>query len=151
MVSHGLQIRKLLNDLFKTQLFASLATLQLTKPYNNLIAFAATEDLKQIVFVTKRETNKYANLISNNNVSILIDSRSNQDSDFRNAVAVTAVGSAEEVRDSLRESLLKIYLSKHHGLKKFADSPEAVLFRVMVKKYFIVRNFQEVEEWKVEI
>ena len=150
MVEDELQLKKLLKDLFKNQLFASLATQQLTRPYNNLIAFAATQDLKDILFITRRETHKYANLLSNSNVSVLIDNRSNNDADFRNAVAVTAVGTAEEVKGQSKDPLLQLYLAKHHSLAKFAHSPDSALFRIKVKKYFIVRKFQEVMELKVE-
>ena len=133
LVEDELQLRKLLKDLFKNQLFAALATQQLARPYSNLIAFAATQDLKDILFITRRQTHKYANLLSNNSVSVLIDNRSNNDADFRNAIAVTAVGMAEEVRDSKKENLLQLYLAKHHSLEKFAHSTESALFRIKVK------------------
>jgi hypothetical protein len=145
-----LQLKKLLKELFKGQLFAALATRQSDRPYSNLIAFAATEDLKNILFVTGRETAKYANLVSNGVVSVLIDNRTNQDSDVRNAVAVTAVGLAEEVTDVRRENLLQLYLVKHHSMGKFAYSPGSALFSIKVKEYFIVRNFQEVVELKID-
>ncbi|MCX6006026.1 MAG: pyridoxamine 5'-phosphate oxidase family protein [Chloroflexi bacterium] len=150
MVEDELQLKKLLKDLFKNQLFASLATQQHARPYSNLIAFAATQDLKDILFITRRQTHKYANLLSNNSVSVLVDNRGNNDADFRNAIAVNAVGTAEEVKDSKKENLLQLYLVKHHSLEKFAHSPESALFRIKVKKYIIVRNFQEVMELKVE-
>jgi len=150
MLDDEVQLKKILKDLFRVQLFASLATLQNGRPYNNLVAYTVTDDLKSILFVTNRETRKYANLTSNNNVSVLIDSRSNQDSDFRNAVAVTAAGTAEEVSDSQKEALLQLYLVKHHSLEKFANSPGSALFKVSVRKYFIVRNFQEVMELIIE-
>jgi heme iron utilization protein len=150
MAEDELQLKKLLKDLFRNQLFAALATQHLTRPYSNLIAFAATQDLRDILFITRRQTHKYANLLLNNNVSVLIDNRSNQDADFRNAVAVTAVGTAEEVKDDHKEKLLQLYLIKHHNLEKFAHSPESALFRIKIRKYFIVRNFQDVMELKVE-
>ncbi|MCX6005161.1 MAG: pyridoxamine 5'-phosphate oxidase family protein [Chloroflexi bacterium] len=150
MPDEELQLKRLLRELFKTQLFAALATQQSSRPYNNLIAFAVTEDLKDILFVTNRETRKYANLLASNSVSVLVDSRTNHDSDFRNAVAVTAVGTAEEVKGNHKENLLKLYLVKHHNLEKFANSPGAALFRVKVKAYYIVRNFQEVMEVKMD-
>jgi len=145
-----LQLKKLLRALFRSQLFAAMATQQLTRPYNNLVAFAATDDLKNIIFATKRATNKYSNLLSNSNVSMLIDNRTNQDSDFRNAVAVTAVGTAEEVRDSQIDELRSLYLIKHHNLEKFVHSPDSALFKIKVKRYYVVRNFQQVMELKVE-
>jgi heme iron utilization protein len=150
MLDDEVQLKKLLKDLFRVQLFASLATIQSGRPYNNLIAYAVTDDLRSILFVTKRDSRKYANLVSNSNVSVLIDSRSNQDSDFRNAMAVTASGAAEEVRDSRKETMLQLFLIKHRSLEKFANSPQSALFIIRVKKYFIVRNFQEVVELKIE-
>jgi general stress protein 26 len=150
MTDDELQLKKLLRELFRSQLLAALATQQLTRPYNNLVAFAATDDLKNIIFATRRATNKYSNLLSNNNVSVLIDNRTNRDSDFRNAVAVTAVGIAEEVRENEMNSLLSLYLVKHHNLEKFVHSPDSALFKIKVKRYYVVRNFQEVMELKVE-
>jgi len=145
-----LQLKKLLRELFRSQLFAALATQQLTRPYNSLVAFATTDDLKNIIFATRRATNKYSNILSNNNVSVLIDDRSNRDSDFRYAVAVTAIGAAEEVKESESERLLSLYLIKHHNLEKFVHSPDSALFKIRVKRYYVVRNFQEVMELKVE-
>ena len=145
-----IQLKKLLRELFRSQLFAALATQQLTRPYNSLVAFAATDDLKNIIFATRRATKKYSNLLSNNNVSVLIDNRANRDSDFRNAVAVTAIGTAEEVKENESESLLGLYLIKHHNMEKFVHSPDSALFKIRVKRYYVVRNFQDVMEFKVE-
>ena len=150
MAEDEMQLKKLLKELFRSQLFAALATQQLTRPYNNLIAFVATDDLKSILFATRRQTNKYANLLSNNSVSVLIDNRTNRDSDFRSAVAVTATGTAEEVKEDQKEGLLQLYLVKHHNLEKFVHSPDSALFRIRVKRYYIVRNFQEVMDLKIE-
>ena len=150
MAEDEVQLKKLLKELFRSQLFAALATQQLARPYNNLIAFAATDDLKSILFATRRKTNKYANLLSNNSVSVLIDNRTNRDSDFRSAVAVTATGTAEEVKDDQDNGLLQLYLVKHHNMEKFVHSPDSALFRIGVKRYYIVRNFQEVIELKIE-
>ncbi|MDD5397775.1 MAG: pyridoxamine 5'-phosphate oxidase family protein [Dehalococcoidia bacterium] len=150
MTDDEVQLKKLLRELFRSQLFAALATQQLTRPYSNLVAFVATDDLKNIIFATRRATNKYSNLLSNNNVSMLIDNRTNRDSDFRNAVAVTAIGLAEEVRGNQIDDLRSLYLIKHHNLEKFVYSSDSALFKIKVKRYYIVRNFQEVMELKVE-
>jgi general stress protein 26 len=150
MTDDEVQLKKLLRELFRSQLFAALATQQLTRPYNNLVAFATTDDLKNIIFATRRVTHKYSNLLANNNVSVLIDNRTNRDSDFRNAVAVTAVGTAEEVKEHELENLLSLYLIKHHNLEKFVYSTDSALFKIKVKQYYVVRNFQDVMEFKVE-
>jgi hypothetical protein len=48
------------------------------QPYASLMAFAATDDLKRLLFATERNTRKYANLVSNPRAALLVDNRSNQ-------------------------------------------------------------------------
>lgn len=138
------QLKQLLRKLFRVQLFASIATIQNGRPYNNLIAYSVTDDLQSILFLTRRNTRKYANLIANNHVSVLIDSRSNRSQDFGSAIAVTAEGNAREINDDRKEALLRIHLEKHSNLEKFLRSPEAALFKADITRYIIVRNFEEV-------
>jgi len=65
-----------LRTLLKTQPLAVMVTQQGGHPYTSLVAFAASEDLRRIVFVTSRATTKYRNLFDAPCVSLLIDSRS---------------------------------------------------------------------------
>ena len=87
------QVRKLLKNLFSSQPLAVLASQGDGQPYGNLVAFAATDDLKSLLFATARATRKYANIIKDPRVAMVIDSRTNQKVDFQRAVAVTATAS----------------------------------------------------------
>ena len=80
---------------------------------------------------------------------MLIDSRSNQDSDIHQAIAVTAVGKAAEVTEEEREEVLELYLSKHPHLEEFAKSPSCALVRVTVATFYVVSRFQKVMELHV--
>jgi general stress protein 26 len=82
-----------LQKLFRSQKLGVLATLAKKNPYTNLIAFACSDDMRQIVFATAKTTRKFENMISNSCVSFFIDNRSNKAADFRKAMGVTAVGS----------------------------------------------------------
>jgi hypothetical protein len=75
---------------------------------------------------------------------MVVDSRTNQRVDFKRAVAVTATGIVEETESTERDHLLKLYLSKHPHLKKFATSPTCALLRVKVDTYYVVKRFQDV-------
>lgn len=77
-------------------------------------------------------------------VSLLIDNRSNQVSDFRNALAVTVIGEAKEATGQKREEFLELYLGKHPYLRDFALSPTCALIVVEVERYLIVSHFQNV-------
>jgi len=131
------QLRGVLRELLSSQKFAALATQDSGKPHNCLMAFASTDDLKHLLFTTSRKTVKYRNIVAESRVAILVDSRSNQDSDFLKAVAVTASGIAKEVKGDERDRLLGIYLAKHPNLSDFANSPENALVKVSIKNYEI--------------
>jgi nitroimidazol reductase NimA-like FMN-containing flavoprotein (pyridoxamine 5'-phosphate oxidase superfamily) len=138
------QVRRLLKDLFSSQPLAVLASQGNGQPYGNLVAFAATDDLKFLLFATARATRKYANITKDPRVAMVIDSRTNQKVDFQKAVAVTATGIVEKVKGAEKNHLLGLYLLKHPHLKKFVTSPSCALLRVKVDTYYVVRRFQKV-------
>ena len=63
---------------FHRRRLAVLATQHEGKPYASLVAFAATDDLKTIIFATTRSTRKFVYLSSNPAVALLIDNRTNE-------------------------------------------------------------------------
>ena len=81
---------------------------------------------------------------------MLIDNRSNQTNDFREATAVTALGRAKEIIDAEREKYLSLYLGKHPNLEDFVNSPSCALIKIEVDWYYVVSRFQNVIEIHVE-
>ena len=144
------QIKQILSELFTSQKLAVLGTHQRGQPYGSLVAFAATQDLKSIVFATTRATRKFANLQADSRVSMVFDNRSNRVADFRKAVAATALGRAKELRGEERKKLAELYLAKHPHLKEFVASPTCALVRIRVEVYYLVWRFQNVIEWRVK-
>ena len=143
---------KELSDLIKTvlasQRFAVLATQSEGQPYCNLIAFAEAESLRSLLFVTSRNTRKYSNILASKKVAVLIDSRTNQASDLKSAVAITAIGNIEEVTESDRDYLSGIYLSKHPQLADFLHKPSKALMKVVVAEY-VVATFEGVRSFSI--
>ncbi len=138
------KLKRVLRDLFRKQRLTGLATVRAKGPYASLVAFAATDDLESILFATAKSSRKYANLMANRKVALLIDNRTNRSVDFRKGIAVTALGTAEELKDSSRSRFLRVYLTKHPYLGKFARSRDTSLFKVEVEVYYIVDKFQHV-------
>ena len=155
-------IKKQLNKLLDSQRFGVLSTHHLGQPYASLVAFRATEDLRHLFFATTRSTReasssnipvislsstrKYANLVASARAALLVDSRTNQDSDISNAIATTATGKTEELEGEEKEYQLRLYLKKHPQLREFATSPTCALLRIKVDTYYFVNRFQEVFE-----
>ena len=150
LLSEESGLEQIIRELFESQKLAVLGTQSEGQPYANLIAFAASHDLKSLYFVTARATRKYANIEADARATVLIDNRSNQESDFSQAAAVTATGTAKEVLDSKRDEVLVIYLAKHPMLKDFVQSPSCALLQVKVETYYLVRRFQNVMELHVK-
>lgn len=148
-MSTDFEIQPVLRDLFRSQRFAVLATDDDGQPFASLMAFAASEDLGQIVVLTERATRKFANLKANSRVALLIDDRENKGLDTQDSVAVTALGEAQEVDADAGAPLLELYLVRHPYLAAFAASPGCAVIRVKIKSYLLVSRFQKVIEWRV--
>jgi len=131
------EYRDLINPLLMSQHLAVLATYYNGQPYSNLVAFAVTEDLKHIFFVTSKNTRKYDNIRENKKVAMLIDSRKNETSDFVNAFALTAIGIAQETIGDERNRLARIYLAKHPYLTEFLNMSDSALIRITVSDYIV--------------
>lgn len=143
------ELRKVLAEVLASQSLAVLATYGDAQPYCSLVGFAALPDLKSLVFATMRATRKFGNLKANPQVAMMIDTRTNSDVDFQQAVAITAIGEVQEVPKTTRSRYLRCYLDKHAELAAFILSPDCALVRIRVRKYVIVRRFREVLELTV--
>ncbi len=143
-------IMEKIRGLFVSQRLAVLATSQQGQPYTSLVAFAFSEDLRRLFFATPRATRKFANLLAEPRVSLLIDNRSNRSDDFREAIAVTALGRAQEINDSEGQGLLRRYLDRHADLKEFVTAPTCALLQVEVTSYSLVSRFQNVVDILLE-
>ncbi len=138
-----------LRTLLTTQPLAVVATQQGGHPYTSLVAFAASEDLRRIVFFTSRATTKYRNLSEVPYVSLLIDSRTHSVEDFTAGAAVTVLGRVAEIGDKQGAALLDGFLRKHPHLEVFVRAPSTALCGVEVATYVLVTRFQHVVEMKV--
>jgi nitroimidazol reductase NimA-like FMN-containing flavoprotein (pyridoxamine 5'-phosphate oxidase superfamily) len=129
----------LVKELFSSQKLAVLSTQYGGQPFSNLIAFAYSDDLRLLIFVTNRDTHKYRNISAENKVSVLVDSRKHEISDFENAVAITAFGTAGEVKGSEWKTLATLYLEKYPDLKDFVNKPSNALIKMDITDLFIAR------------
>ena len=140
------QFRKRLVELFHSQNLATLSTHHAGQPYASLVAFVASDDLNQIFFATPKTTRKYANIVADGRVAVMVNSSMNQTSDFHRAISVTAVGKAKDVIGKDKKRILGQYLAKHPYLEDFVKSPTCALVQVSVDSYYMVKNFQNVTE-----
>jgi nitroimidazol reductase NimA-like FMN-containing flavoprotein (pyridoxamine 5'-phosphate oxidase superfamily) len=149
-MTHYEDIKKQIRELLINQKLGVLSTHHSGQPYSSLIAFVGREDLREIFFVTPRTTRKFANLSADSRVAILINSSLNMDSDFHEALSITALGNAKEINKAEKYRILSLYLTKHPYLEAFATSPTCAVVRVSIKTYVMVKNFQHVMELHID-
>ena len=129
--------------LLESQRLGVIATDKDGHPYANLVAFASTCDLKNIIFATSKNTTKFKNIKNNAKISVLIDNRQNIPSDFEKSVSLTAFGEAEEIIMN-RSFYKKLYLDKHPNLMNFVGSSDCALVKIQVDRYQYVTKFQNI-------
>ncbi|MBN1492658.1 MAG: pyridoxamine 5'-phosphate oxidase family protein [Candidatus Omnitrophica bacterium] len=135
-----------IRKLFDTQKQGVLATIGTPYPYTSLMTFAATPDLKQVVFATLRKTKKYVNMKANDHVSLLVDSALNRVEDVKNAVAVTMLGAATEADATTQKEFRTMLLKKNPELAGFLNETECAVMVLRVDLYIYVDSFQHVIE-----
>lgn len=139
-------LRQQINDILSTQNLGVLATSAKGHPYTSLVGFALTDRLDELLFATHRATRKFGHLQEDARVSLLIDTRSNQSEDFREAVALSAIGTAREVPSEQQDQLLQLFLARHPYLAEFVRSPGFALCLIKVQRYSLAQRFQDVLE-----
>jgi heme iron utilization protein len=138
-----------IREMFLSQRLAVLSTRNGDQPYGSLVCFSASDDLRHVIFGTTRATRKYANLMREPRVALLVDNRSNDPADTFRALAVTALGVVHELAGIEAEEARAAYLGRHPHLEEFVSSPSTAILLLDVETYILVRRFQDVTELRV--
>lgn len=144
-------IRGRLRALFDSQRYAVLGTDDRGQPFTSLMAFAVTDDLRNLVILSDRNTRKFANLAANRRVALLVDDCGNKTTDTQDSIAVTVLGQAFEADADNHNALVGLFLARHPGLADFAASPDGVVVRVEVSAYLLVEQFEHTIEWRPDV
>lgn len=138
------ELRNKVADLLSEQLFAVLSTRGEKDLHSVLVAFASSEDMRQIVFVTPRQTRKFENILKHNSVSLFVDNRTNDITDLQQLLGVEARGTVKEVEGEQRTEYRSMFLSKFPQLSWFVESPGSAVMKLEVQRYDVVYHFQNV-------
>ena len=110
--------------------------------------FAASDDLKTLVFSTPITTRKYRLLTECEHVALLIDSRSASSEDMMKIEAVTVTGQARGVSAGTEfDEWAKLLTARHPHLAWFVNAESSALVCVEAVRFFHVSRFQEVRQW----
>ncbi len=114
-----------------------LATISGSKPYCSLMAYVTNTPCTEIYMVTRRQTQKYQNLMLNPAVSLMIDSRDTSHRSDARAMTVDGVFQIINDHSRLAEIRQKL-LSVHPHLAEFMSHPETELIRIKIKSFLLL-------------
>jgi len=140
----NLEAQKRINKVLDSQTIAVLGTSNKDEPYSCLVGFAISEDLKELVFATMRQRLKYKNMIANPRVTLMIDDRDTQASDFNDTTSITIVGSAKDITGEERGKYATMLLQRQPALTEFVNTEDCAIMRVAVDKIYVVSEFESV-------
>lgn len=135
-----------IKTVLKEQKLGVLATMGADYPYQNIVSYAISGDLRKIIFATARATMKYANIQRCPRVAMFVDNRKNTGQDLLDAVGITALGDAKELSGDEERRGKRSLVACHPYLEDFVSSSGVALFAVRVKVYYAVSRFQDVRE-----
>ncbi len=143
------QFKDYITGMLANNRFGVLATESEGKPHASFIAITATDDLLKLYFATYRNTQKYRNLIQNDNVSILIENRNAQEN-VQQISILTAFGKAKELEVEYWETILNAHLLVHPEQNTFIKSADCTIFCVNVDAYQLVLSIDDIKWWKTK-
>jgi nitroimidazol reductase NimA-like FMN-containing flavoprotein (pyridoxamine 5'-phosphate oxidase superfamily) len=111
-----------------------LATVAENRPHCSLMAYVTDDACREIYMVTHRNTAKFRNVTKNPSVSLLIDTRLEDEEGRRPRTrALTVTGLFERIEThERREAIQARLLERHAHLRDFAAHPEAEVFTVKI-------------------
>ena len=133
-----------LRSLFDSERVGVLATSGDGGPYTSLLAFDYGEDFKSVIICTARSTQKFYHMTHEPRVAFLIDNRHCAEENFYGAMAVTALGSVQELKDC--SAVRDRFLMKNPGLTTFLAMPNTAVCCMTVHKWLVVDQFQKTTE-----
>jgi nitroimidazol reductase NimA-like FMN-containing flavoprotein (pyridoxamine 5'-phosphate oxidase superfamily) len=126
-----------MKDIVRSNDLCVLATVSEGKPHCSLMSYISGEEGNEIYLISHRQTKKYANLMENPTVSLLIDTREEKKSQRRVDIkALTVNGEFQPINDPWKRDLIhKKFLKIHPHLADFLNDPGAEIFSVRIKSF----------------
>ena len=108
-------------------------------PYCSLMTYMPSSDLKILYMISIQESKKYKNLLSNPDVSVLIDNR--QRISYQNdkkIISITFEGLYQLIAQKEIESIKSRFANEHIELDEIIKSPGVAIFAIKLKSFLLL-------------
>jgi len=122
-----------------------LATVSEGKPHCSLMSYISDEEGHEIYLISHKQTKKYANLMENSTVSLLIDTREEEKGQRRIYIkALTVSGEFQTIKDFGKKEIIRVKFSKRHPhLADFLNDPGAEIFSIKIKSFQLLDRVKD--------
>ncbi|WP_432738725.1 pyridoxamine 5'-phosphate oxidase family protein [Maridesulfovibrio sp. FT414] len=117
-----------------------MATQGADGPYTSLMAYCCSDDGMEVYMITRRDSTKWANLINNPQVSLLVDDRDVKlENDRENIKALTVTGVFAEVSEREdEEEMVKCLAEAVPSVASLFSGPECSVIRIKVLSFLLL-------------
>ena len=134
-----------MKDIVKSNDLCVLATVSEGKPHCSLMSYISDEEGHEIYLISYKQTKKYANLMENPTVSLLIDTREEEKGQRRIYIkALTVSGEFQMIKDPGKKDIIRSKLFKRHPhLTDFLNDPGAEIFSIRIKSFQLLDGVKD--------
>jgi nitroimidazol reductase NimA-like FMN-containing flavoprotein (pyridoxamine 5'-phosphate oxidase superfamily) len=139
------QMLEKMKDLVKANDLCVLATVSDGKPHCSLMSYISDEGGHEIYLISHKQTKKYANLMENPTVSLLIDTREKEKGKRRVFInALTVTGEFQTIKDVEKKKIIQSkFLKRHSHLTDFLNDPNAEIFSIRIKSFQLLEGIKD--------
>jgi nitroimidazol reductase NimA-like FMN-containing flavoprotein (pyridoxamine 5'-phosphate oxidase superfamily) len=134
-----------MKDIVKANDLCVLATVSEGKPHCSLMSYISDEEGQEIYLISHKQTKKYANLMENPTVSLLIDTREEEKGEKRIYIkALTVSGEFQMIKDPGKKDLIQgKFFKRHPHLTDFLNNPGAEIFSIKIKSFQLLDGVKD--------
>jgi nitroimidazol reductase NimA-like FMN-containing flavoprotein (pyridoxamine 5'-phosphate oxidase superfamily) len=109
------------------------------------MSYISDEEGHEIYLISHKQTKKYANLMENPTVSLLIDTREEEKGQRRIYIkALTVSGEFQTIKDPGKKDLIRVkFFKKHPHLTDFLNDPGAEIFSIKIKSFQLLDGVKD--------
>jgi len=134
-----------MKDIVKGNDLCVLATVSEGKPHCSLMSYISDEEGHEVYLISHKQTKKYANLMENPTVSLLIDTREEEKGQRRIYIkALTVSGEFQTIKDPRKKDFIRSkFLKRHPHLTDFLNDPETEIFSIRIKSFQLLDGVKD--------
>jgi len=134
-----------IKEIIKGNDLCVLATVSGGKPHCSLMSYCADEEGHTLYLASHKETKKYANVMENPTVSLLIDTREGGRGGGRTAIqALTVSGEFQAITDPAEQERARTrFVHKHPHLRSFLAEPGVEIFAIKITAFQLLDGIQD--------